>query len=104
VGAAILDFTLDKKGRGKNANGSLALKYSKKLGWQFSATSKKANWRTAWEDGGLRQGLGKNAKIELPVTLTLGTSTFCGSKTLQYKIKEPPLMLQTLRSYVEVLE
>jgi len=104
VGAAILNFTLDKKGRGKSVNGTFALKYSKKLGWQFKASGKKGTWREAWEDGGLWMGLAKDAKLNLPVTLTLGDVTYCGSKGLKYQIKKPELRIQTFQSFKEALK
>lgn len=104
LGAAIVNFTLDGKGVGKNANGSLILKYQKKLGWQFRATTKRGAWSEPWSDGGLRGGMAKGTSIELPLTLTLGSQTFCGAKSAKYSVKEPKLRIKTMRSMRTLVE
>lgn len=87
VGAAIVSFTLDKKGRAKNANGSLQLTL-KNGSWSFKAALKKGQWSDEWSDGGLNSETVKKAPTELPVTLTLGARAFGGSKDVLYTAKE----------------
>lgn len=88
VGAAIVDLTLNKKGQGKSANGTFAMKYSAKNGWQFKATLKNGSWADDWEDGNLLNTTVKGAAAELPVTLTIGAQTFSAGKAVKYTAKE----------------
>lgn len=88
VGASMLSVTLDAKGRGKSRNGSLQLKHSTKGGWQFRASTKNGSCTEPWGDGGLTDTTVKNQSVDLPVTLTLGSQTFAGSKSLKYSAKE----------------
>lgn len=87
VGAAISNFTLDAKGRGKSKAGMLFLKKDAKKGWHFQASVSKGAWGEAWSDGGLTNAT-VTQPAEIPVTLTLGDQTFGGSKTLTYKAKQ----------------
>lgn len=87
VGAAIGDFTLDAKGRGKNKSGTIALKKSSS-GWLFQASLKKGIWSDEWSDGGLQNQNVTGLGAEIPVTLTLNGQAFGGSKALTYKAKE----------------
>lgn len=88
VGAAIGDFTLDAKGRGKNKSGLLALKKNPKGLWLFQASLKKGGWSDEWSDGGLQNQTVSAQGAEIPVTLTVGGQAFGGSKALTYKAKE----------------
>jgi len=88
VGAAIGDFTLDSKGRGKSKAGAIALKNGKSGSWLFQASLKKGGWSDEWADGGLQNQTVSGQGAEIPVTLTIGGQTFGGSKALTYKAKE----------------
>ena len=83
VGAAIVDMTLDAKGRSKSRNGSFQMKHTT-TGWQFRAALKNGAWIQNWADGGLLNTTIKSLPAEIPVTLTLGGQTFAGSKTVSY--------------------
>jgi poly(3-hydroxybutyrate) depolymerase/PKD repeat protein len=83
VGAAIVDFTLDAHGKGRSPNGTFAIKFSKKSGWIFTAALKSGSWFDEWADGGLSNSTMKNAGMEVPVTLTLGSNVFGGSKAVK---------------------
>ncbi|HYG74530.1 MAG TPA: tandem-95 repeat protein [Planctomycetota bacterium] len=83
VGAAIVNFTLDKTGRGRSAHGKFALKLSKTGGWMFQAALKGGSWNDEWADAGIQNATVKAQAKEIPVTLTLGGQVFGGSKAVK---------------------
>jgi PKD repeat protein len=87
VGAAIVDFLLDKKGGAKTKNGTFMLKFNAKTGWVFSANVKSGCWLDRWTDGGLENTTVAHQPAILPVTLTLGTRVFGGGKAVHYSAK-----------------
>lgn len=87
VGAAIGNFALDAKGKGRSKNGMIALKRAPGNGWSFQATLKAGNWTSSWADGGLENETVK-ISAQLPVTLTLGARVFGGSKAVQFSAKK----------------
>jgi hypothetical protein len=87
VGAAVLNFTLNAKDSAKNKNGTLQLKRGPKGVWEFKASAKSGTWREPWSDGALANvNVAKQHSI-LPVTLTVGSTVFGGSKAVQYTAK-----------------
>jgi len=87
VGAAIVNLVLDSKGRGRSKQGNFQMKYSAKTGWVFSARLKGGAWSDEWSDGGVENATVPSAKVDLPVTLTLGTRPFGGGKSCLYQSK-----------------
>jgi hypothetical protein len=87
IGGAIQEFALNAKGQGKNTHGTFALKYIKSKGWCFAAALKGGSFADAWADGGLSNASAKKQPATLPVTLTIGSDVFGGSKALRYTAK-----------------
>ena len=87
VGAGIVNFVLDGRGRAKNQDGTLAFIKSKK-GLSFQVSAKGTTWQSAWADGGVFNTTTKMLPIELPVTLTINGTSFGGSKVVKYTSQE----------------
>lgn len=82
VGAAIVNFTLDAKGKGRAKNGLLTVKHVPGKGWFFQAALKTGSWTPSWGDGGIENATVKNVGAQLPVTFTLGSRIFGGAKDI----------------------
>jgi len=83
AGAAIANFKLNARGRARSANGSFSLKFNKAKGWSFKASIRRGTWSHVWEDGGLFNTETKQT-LDLPLTLTLGSQAFGGSKRVTF--------------------
>lgn len=80
VGAAIVDFVLDDKGRAKSKNGTLRLTLNTKKTWSFQVAVKSGQWVSDWADGGVANTTIKAESLEIPVTFTIDGHTYGGSK------------------------
>ena len=84
VGGAVVDFTLDAKGRGRSKLGSARVKFDKKTGnLAVQLSVRKGQWNEAWADGGITKSLTKT-EIVMPFVITFGDRRFGGSDTLKY--------------------
>jgi|GEM_PF-2011093 len=88
IGAAIASFLLNPKGRGSSTTGSFSIKLNKSKGWLFKASLKKGDGKDKWSDGNLQDETTTGRLSEIPVTLTLGSQVFGGSKALKYTAKK----------------
>jgi PKD repeat protein len=95
IGGAIVSFTLDSKGHGKAADGTLTLKLkpsvrnktTKKLDFlggnvQFSAKIKSGTWASVW--GLDPNASGKNLPMNIVITIGLGGSNYQVTAAVKY--------------------
>jgi len=83
LGGAALNFTLDAKGTARTAAGAVVLTRSGTR-WVFSVAYNRANLHANWSDEGFVSGQSNGYTHSLGVTVTLGSLTFVGSKSLRY--------------------
>jgi hypothetical protein len=97
VGGAIVNFTLDGKGKGKTAQGSIALKLKKSKGSKgskatflggnipFKAALKGGTWAATW---GMNPAVNaKNQPMTMTIALTLNGVLYDAVVTVKYSAK-----------------
>jgi hypothetical protein len=87
VGAVIVPFDIDAKGRARNINGTFSLRHSGPKDWIFSASLKKLEWTDRWTDGGLENITVSQKPVNLPITLTLDNVVFAGDRSVKFSAK-----------------
>jgi PKD repeat protein len=98
IDGASVSFTLDSKGRGKGANGSISLKLkpslkdpkTKKLVFQggnvtFAAKIQNGTWAATW--GLDPKATSTNVSLSMPATIVLGGNTYVATVTTNYSDK-----------------
>jgi hypothetical protein len=75
VGGAVVTFVLDKKFKGKNDQGTIAIKNQSSSGPViFSAKLKKGAWSQVWIDDGISTTQDSKGVITLPVKVKIGSA------------------------------
>ena len=85
IGGAEVIFTLDAKGRGKSAEGSIALKLKSRARAQFVAKIQNGTWAAVW---GLNPAAGAiNAPLQVAVSIELDGGTYASTVTVSMNAK-----------------
>jgi hypothetical protein len=83
VGGAVVEFTLDAKGRGRSKQGSARAKFDKNGNLIVQFSVRKGQWTEAWADGGIDNTLSQT-EIEMPFVISFGDRHFAGTDTMNY--------------------